>query len=106
MSMPTAEEVRQKALRLAEIADELDQLAPGLEILSPGFREVLRNMSDTLSDESDHLAELHQWMTGGPPPQALGAFSAWLRGTRRPEGRMDSRSRSPARGTGRQSRQS
>ena len=106
MSMPTAEEVRQKALRLTEIADELDQLAPGLEILSPGFREVLRNMADTLSDESDHLAELHQWMTGGPPPGQVGALSAWLRGSRRAGDHMDSRSRSPVRGAGRQSHQS
>ena len=102
MTMP--EEVRQKALRLAEIADELDQLAPGLEILSPGFREVLRNMADTLSDESDHLAELHQWMTGGPPPGQVGALSAWLRGSRRAEGHRDSRSRSPVPCAGRQPR--
>ena len=82
MTTPTAAEVGQKASRLMEIAQELDQLASGLEVHSPGFEEVLHDMVDTLVEESRHLAEVHQWMCGGPPG-GIGALSVWLREPRR-----------------------
>ena len=105
MTTPTAAEVGQKASRLMVIAQELDELASGMEILSPGFQERLQDMVDTLVEEARHLAELHQWMSG-PPPDALGALSAWLRESRRAEVRTDSRSCSPVRGTGKRTRPS
>ena len=105
MTSPTAAEVGQKASRLMEIAQELDQLAPSLEVISPGCQEVLQDTVDTLVEESRHLAEVHQWMCGAPPG-GLVPLSEWLRESRTIRVRTDSRSNSPVRGTEKRRRQS